>query len=204
MIRFVVTGAPRSGTMWTARALSAAGLDCTHETICARWGPNYDDDTVWRHSAQFGESSPQAGAFVEQMSDAGVIVVRVMRHPLAVVASILARGIIGVSRPIEHFYRHHCPEPWERWDTWDDLPDVVLAFWIAWNKHIDTHADLRWKSPASTHDVTQLAKLLDHDIDSSKIADVPPSNVGNHVTRLGVHSFTPELWAEAIELWESA
>lgn len=83
--RFLITGCGRSGTKYTARLLSAAGVPCGHEVACGPTGfVGFGDAT--------GESSWFAGGYLDQLPD-DVVIVHQVRHPEATVRSFHRIGL---------------------------------------------------------------------------------------------------------------
>ena len=80
---FVVTGCARSGTGYTARLLTDLGVPCDHEALFTPYTERFDGFSGTR-----GDSSWLAVPFIDQLP-AGTVVLHQVRHPKAVVSSLL-------------------------------------------------------------------------------------------------------------------
>ena len=86
MRRFLITGCGRSGTKYMAELMGALGISCGHELVFTSAG--YDGE--WGDWPT-GESSSYAPPLLDKLPS-DVVVFHVVRNPLHVVRSILARG----------------------------------------------------------------------------------------------------------------
>lgn len=204
MIDFIVTGTGRSTTKYTAEVLTAAGLPCSHETVCASWTDEYGDDGLWRQ-AFGGESSWQAAPFLSAMQAEGVKVIHLVRHPVLVASSMVSNRMLvpepdGSLLPWHEFIVEHLGNR-----IWRMHPhDRALQFWIEWNRMIGETPDLRWFAPVALPDVDDLAYLLGRRIDLSATASIPKQvNHWREVERLKRRDFTRVIWDEAMDLWRS-
>lgn len=159
-MRLLVTGCGRSGTVWLARALCLAGVDCGHErtyslTRCGEGG--WSAEVSW-----LAAPHPRP---------ADVHVVHLVRHPLAVIRSQVARG--GLARRAgdrreaydRYIYRHL---PGLR-----DLPTQLercAAFWVRWNRLVDADERMRVED-VTAETVTRLARVVDP---SAGLTGLPP------------------------------
>lgn len=204
MIAFVITGTGRSGTMWAAEALTAAGLPCAHEHSCSSWDDDYGDDQVWRDMpGGLGESSWQAAPFVGAMQRAGVPVVHLVRHPIEVASSLIGNNmlqpILGEPLPWHRFIEAHIGDHIFRLHP----HDRALRFWTEWNRQIE-QPDLRWLQPVTWVDFRHLGRLLGRVVDFHQIDKVPTDmNRWSPVTRLQRRDFTQAVYDEAMDLWRS-
>lgn len=204
MIDFVITGTGRSGTMWAAKALTAAGLPCAHEHSCSSWEDDYSDDQVWRDMpGGLGESSWQAAPFVGAMQRAGVPVVHLVRDPIEVASSLVANEML---LPVDD-----TPLPWHQFiaaHIGDHIfrlhpHDRALRFWTEWNKQI-TEPDLRWLQPVLDSNVVDLGRLLGRIVDTTEMDTVPTdTNRWSPVKGLQRRDFTQVIYDEAMDLWRS-
>lgn len=92
----LITGLPRSGTVWAATALTAAGLSCRSEHVFGLRRRNWLERDV-------AESSWLAMPFVHEVD---VPVVRLVRHPVLVLASVMGRDML-VRDDSFGSYRHY-------------------------------------------------------------------------------------------------
>ena len=140
MIRYVVTGCGQSGTMFAARLLSAAGLDCSHETVFSGWGPDYETAPDWRGSGRLGDSSFSAVPFLGELGG-DVVVVHQVRAPLDQIGAVAGQGLLDQSPvpPWVRFVDHHV-------GILDVAPGLrrAAAYWLRWNDAVGSAADIRW------------------------------------------------------------
>lgn len=197
MIGFCVTGAPRSTTLWSAKAFTMAGLPCHHEYACSAWTDTYGDNGVWASAPPCGESAAQAAPFTPLMRDAGVRVIHLIREPLACVASMIGWGLLDDDEtiPFHHFITAHVGNIWAEYDR---LPDRGLAFWTRWNNLIES--DIRLKAPILPAQIWHIAETWFPDTRLHTIGHPPPANLGTPV-ELAVDDFKPDLWDEATTIW---
>lgn len=125
--RFVAVGSGRSGTGYVCYLLRASGVHCGHEQV---FGPAVAAGTapvVWGDYA--ADSSWLA---VPSLPMLGVPVLAVLRHPLAVVASMVRVGLFTGDRghldPYTSVYYRARPEI-AREST---EPDRALSAWLHW------------------------------------------------------------------------
>lgn len=129
MIDFVITGTGRSGTGFTSKALTTAGVPVGHEEWFTVEHGRRRDDIV-------GDVSWLAVPYLDEFEGP---VVQQVRHPLEVIRSLV--GIEMFSNPTHGPYRWfmfaHLPGL-----TGDDLLDAI-TWWVDWNERIEEHATMR-------------------------------------------------------------
>jgi hypothetical protein len=153
--RFVVTGCPRSGTLFTAKALARLGHTCGHEEIFTP-----ETTSVPDFGDAQGDVSWLAAPFLSDLPT-GTVVVHQLREPMATIRSIVGVRLfqtephalmqlryrlqhyhVRFARPIlnPRFVRFadlHCPGLFE-------LPDEVsrtAAYWVRWHRLIESVKD---------------------------------------------------------------
>jgi hypothetical protein len=153
---FVVTGCPRSGTLFTAEALSRLGHRCGHEQV---FNP-FVTDRFSFGSAQ-GDVSWLAAPFLDRLPE-GSVVLHQLRNPLAVITSLLGQRFlqtkphplmllryrlqyhrVRLARPITNplfirFADRHCPGIF----SFDDEPTRCAFFWVAWTERVTRAASI--------------------------------------------------------------
>lgn len=152
-MRLLVTGSGRSGTTWTAAALRAAGVDCSHERVFTSRGMSADD---W-----LAESSAGAAPFTP-MDD--TYVVRLVRHPLKVIASAVHRGGV-LSR--SDFAARYVPEL----RGISDLAEQAAVYWVRWNDLVVADETLRLED-ATKYEIIRIAAAAGYDTRSDFV--LPP------------------------------
>lgn len=198
MIRFCVTGAPRSTTQWSAQAFTLAGLPCHHEQACSAWTDTYGDDAKWFAAPPCGESAAQAAPFTSLMRACGVRVIHIIREPVACVASMIGRGLLADPLvPINQFIAAHVGDIWSEYET---TQDQGLAFWIRWNELIES--DIRLAAPILPAQIWHMAETWWPDTRLHTLGKLAPANVGTPV-ELSADDFDPVLFKEATALWET-
>lgn len=196
MIRFLITGTPRSSTKWTAHTLTKIGLWCCHEEAFGGWASDYGDQERWRDTDD-GECSWIAAPFSEAVRDAGVPVVGLIRHPMLVAESLVKIGFFHTGQPYLDFIATHTPDVF----TYTDETPInkALRFWIDWNQLIE--CDEWWPVPVNVTRVWAFADRLS--VPTHDLVDAwgPPIN-HKPAWQLSDTQPDPSLLAEAIEWWE--
>lgn len=153
MPQFVITGAPRSGTLYMARLLTLAGVPCSHEELFDPRTLSQLDQVLaakgklhsWKSSdrkATYGEISWMAVPYLDILGSE-IVLLHQVRHPLTCAASLLGRGfgirgrarhpLVGTSIvEYEDFFAKHAPEAYAQ----KTEQDRCLAFWIRWNEYL--------------------------------------------------------------------
>lgn len=157
MRSFVVTGCGRSGTMYTAEVLRAAGVRCGHEQVFTPRGPRLEVDGL------DGDSSWLSVPHLDRLPP-DTLVLHQLRAPMAVIRSWVAKGRFRrwhpegslpkhvakrlLRRPpgglyaYRQYIRHHAPAVFaERSEA-----DRAARYWLLWNemaeanaRHLDYH-----------------------------------------------------------------
>jgi hypothetical protein len=163
-MRLLVTGCGRSGTMWTAAALSSAGIDCGHERAFtpgypdrpARWGTGWWTAEVSGHAAPF---TPLPDTYV----------VRLVRHPINVVTSIIhrrKRGQFGRDERAREFIEKHAPGV----TSIEDPIERAATYWVRWNRLVVADETLRLED-IDQQTVIRLARIIN---DQASLTTLPP------------------------------
>lgn len=163
-MRLLVTGCGRSGTMWMAAALSSAGIDCGHERAFtpgypdrpARWGTGQWTAEVSGHAAPF---TPLPDTYV----------VRLVRHPIAVVTSVIhrrKRSRFGRDERTREFIERHVPGL----TTIEDPIERAGTYWVRWNRLVAADETLRLED-VDRQTVARLARIID---ERASVTTLPP------------------------------
>lgn len=128
-ISFVVTGAGRSGTGYTAKVLSALGYPCLHEGIFDRAAAVppvklfYDEPAVW------GDSSWMVPPAYGSLPD-GVLILHQVRNPVAVIRSHMGIQFFQKPNAYTRFALAHLTSV-----RADDYAVVkCMKLWVEWNR----------------------------------------------------------------------
>jgi hypothetical protein len=155
--RILVVGAARSGTMWAADVLRAAGIPCTHET---------DYTLMARGPVRVAESSWFAVPFLDDVPD-DVTVVHIVRDPLDCVQSLRDRRVFAWSEDAGNIWLTRFNNG--RWAS-EVYPEIraqrdglhrAIAYWTVWNEAIERsgRAAVRWRLlDVSVRDVEELSE----------------------------------------------
>lgn len=146
-MRLIVTGTGRSGTLWAAEALSAAGIDCGHERA---FDPRRHGEGDWVADSSWlaAPCTPFADAYV----------VHLVRHPLDVIRSRATWGTFQRRRG-----------PWARWairhvpamaDPTLSPVERAAVHWTGWVQLITADETLRLEGVTAA-DIGRLARLVD-------------------------------------------
>ena len=129
-MKLLITGCGRSGTMYLANLLNAAGIKTAHESNIARYGygagDDYDIDVNWMRASKLNGK------------DLGYEVIQVVRHPLLVASSFKHMNFfetVGVHmQAVEELLGKDIRNR--------EYPE--LDYWIDWNTYISKYADYRF------------------------------------------------------------
>lgn len=86
--QLLITGAPRSGTTWVAYFLKLCGVHCGHESVFTPRG--FDGFARKALPHMHAECSWMAAPFLDEIAKTGIALAHAVRHPLAVIASLVA------------------------------------------------------------------------------------------------------------------
>ena len=135
-IAYVVVSSPRSGTSYTAEALSRIGLNCGHEKAFSPGRPVYHKgEKFW------GDSSWMAVPFLVKMP-MGTLVLHQLRDPIKTLDSMSARrqlrgntqsGGQGPRGEYTKFLNAH----FDNWESDESQHERLARFWVEWNLKIE-------------------------------------------------------------------
>lgn len=143
----IITGCQRSGTAYIAAVVTACGHWCSHERV-------FSD---LREPVPRPETVEASWAAAPRLSTLDAHVVHQVRHPLAVIASSMARSTFaGKMRPSARWaYEQH---PQIVRDSDRNHLVRAMRFWLEWNLLIEPHARHRWRVEDLTAE--QVAQVL--------------------------------------------
>jgi hypothetical protein len=158
---FVITGCPRSGTLFMGEALSRLGHRCGHEQVFNPFVADTASSNNFSFGSAQGDVSWLAAPFLPRLPE-GTILFHQLRDPLAVITSLIGQRFLQTEphpfmmvryrlqhhrvrfgRPITnpHFIRfaeRHCPDVF----SYTDEPTRCAHFWTEWTKLVAQAADL--------------------------------------------------------------
>jgi hypothetical protein len=181
--RFLITGTGRCGTGYMAHLLAASGVPCGHEQV---YRPVGSQEWGWLR----GESSWLAAPYLDRFNGH---VVQLVRHPLAVIGSLVGIGFFNDELSDTHGpYRAYVDHRMNGKPEWADLDETekAMLFVHYWNRSIEPHADqLIRVEDVTPEDLVVIARAAgaNHSpIDFHQaLADVPTNiNTRNH-TQIG-------------------
>lgn len=159
-MRFAVTGCAGSGTRYIANLLTECGASTAHERVFkATYG---SDSSLDDHE---GESSHAAAAY---LPIDGTVGVHLIRPPLDVVASIVARGLLrgGGTRNFRPFVERHVGST--------GLPagsELAAWYWLTWNRLAASRTETTWRiHRLSADDVMWLSHVAELKLDGDHVA----------------------------------
>lgn len=129
MLKYVVTGAGRSGTGYMSKLLTSVGIPCGHEQV---FGLDGMRDTPYQAG-----SSWLAMPWLADLA-ADVRVIHLVRHPVKAISSLLTVRALQ-TEPYAAFIRRHVP----RLVEWKTDADRATYYWLKWNQAVEAHADYR-------------------------------------------------------------
>ena len=159
---FIITGCARSGTAYTSRLLTAAGVPCTHEEVfslevaetvsadgwraaCRRWrkpGDWADPDSDSPAPPAKGESSWLAAPLLDQLPK-DILVFHQLRNPLHVIRSLMRRRFFHPNRGTGSDYAKYARRQMKRevfsqdWNTIEDADSPLvqcMKYWVRWTQ----------------------------------------------------------------------
>ena len=145
MTSLLITGAGRSGTLYTATVIAAAGIDAGHERA-----------VNIRGSRKLKAGEVEVSWLAAYLDVAGYTVQQV-RHPLAAIASLAAGGAFDPSTKAWRWAKYAIA----RYPEIATQPTPTLraaCYWLLWNGGIQ--ADERWQVETLT--ARQLNRALGH------------------------------------------
>jgi hypothetical protein len=131
--QFVITGSGRCGTTWISRALTRAGVATGHEAVFNPWSPE------WPEYLQ-GDSSWVAACELDRVDALGVPVALLVRHPLAVVRSLVEIGFF--TWDLTNLYHEPLSEAFPEVYDWRTPQDRALEAWVQLNSAALTRAEM--------------------------------------------------------------
>lgn len=156
-LRYVVTGTGRSGTVYLARLLTAAGLPCGHESFFTPWGldmararlaghaPVYSSaisveaggDWVPKPDELVADSSYMAAPYLYSDLLEGACIIHAVRHPIAVINSfVLGLGYFLEPQPTDIWHEFIYGILPELRQHWHPLERAAL-YYARWNRVIE-------------------------------------------------------------------
>jgi hypothetical protein len=131
----LITGCQRSGTAYTSALFTASGHWCSHERF-------YNEHAQYPLRPETIESSHAAAPFLADIPE-DTLVVHLVRHPLAVVSSLLANRKFSGKKPASvKFARKHAPQILNESDN--EL-QAVMRYWVEWNALVDPVTSVTWR-----------------------------------------------------------
>jgi len=126
-VKWLITGTGRCGTGYVANVLQSVGFNCGHEAVFTLGGVGYAQKTMHEFD---GDASWLAVPYLDDPLLADVGVVHLVRHPKAVVDSMLNMELwTSEDYSGYHLFAHnHCPEMAQ----WKRPADVATAFCHNW------------------------------------------------------------------------
>lgn len=190
MIKFVVTGPPRSGTQWMTTVLNEAGLECSHEAL------PWLRTTPWLEKADaVGECSWAAVPQEQMLRDSGTYLVDLMRHPIETADSITMQRILE-HKSRRQFIEKYRPEVFRH----KHAHDQALRFWLEWRVEGET-----WKLPPSASDLVnlgfQVGARVTH-MSAARALDTPLVDKRPRARVARPKDYDPGLVREAMERWD--
>lgn len=139
MVKLLITGTPRSGTVFISKVISALGVRCRHEFV-------FDSGDCAFHPTRLPEVDVEvswvAPPLLDKLPDS-VPLLHQVRHPLKVIRCILHNHFL---RPgTEHIHiKRFMVDSCNDIDLTDEL-DAAIKFWIQWNEMIEPYAIRRFQ-----------------------------------------------------------
>jgi len=195
MYKLIVTGCPRSGTMFMSRLLSQGGISCNHEFFYGMPGQ------ATAKSRAIAEASWLAVPFLgRDKKEWGAKVIHIVRNPLKQMSSLAHMHVFEEhafrANPYSMFKELHLPNLRRH-----RLLDRYIYFWVRWNDSIIKHADFTYRLEDIVKNPQEVFDDLKHDTKGVKL-DVSKENAYDNVKQLKLKDFEDCLYYE--ELIEEA
>jgi hypothetical protein len=168
--QFIITGCPRSGTLYITQVFTELGIACEHETLFSidhvidtfpkikyvhalkSWKASKPDITIC------GEVSWLAVPFLD-LIDPSITILHQVREPIACVKSLYGRGFFlenrpGVRKRFTKFANDHL-----KTNKFENEIDRCFAFWTWWNKAAEKYARLTYKVETTKENPTHLMNI---------------------------------------------
>jgi len=155
ILKYIITGMPRSGTQFMAHLFRNAEIPCGHEMFFGFPGMG-----EYVENAQ-ADSSWLAGGVLEEWKEKGVKILHITRNPIKVINSLFTRNFFereGINRGTLFMIYPYIffPEIMNK-----KAFDKYILFYIKWNEEIEKYADARVKIEDVNEDLTLPFKKLD-------------------------------------------
>uniref|UniRef100_A0A6M3M7S3 Putative sulfotransferase domain contining protein n=1 Tax=viral metagenome TaxID=1070528 RepID=A0A6M3M7S3_9ZZZZ len=132
-LQLIGVGTGRCGTRYVAKLLSSAGLLCGHEYFFSYPGLVEARRRLGQErNAYVGDASWLAVPLLESPELRDALVVHIVRHPKAVIESML-RVPPGLAPPYDAYLRRHLPIMW----AYDEEIDRDALRYVGWNRWIE-------------------------------------------------------------------
>jgi hypothetical protein len=160
-IKFLITGMPRSGTVYMARLLTSLEIMCGHESIFTPEGiegainrlneekeiitsaVSSDVKEIWfDHKNQIAESSYLSVPYLDHECLNSCKIIHLVRNPIKVIISIYYDANFWRSEgqlPYKNFVYSHFPELKEI----ENEIERTVAFYVLWNEKAERKSDIR-------------------------------------------------------------
>lgn len=138
MIKYLITGAARSGTGYMAQVLKSAGIPCGHETIFSHGGLESAELAVLGQPELEADCSWLAAPFLADEWLEDVCIVHLVREPRKAIESVISVKALEQDTPYSRFAFRHLAELRD----WRRPEERAACYWLAWNRMIAPHATI--------------------------------------------------------------
>ena len=164
MLKYLVTGTGRCGTVYMARLLSSIGIMCGHETTFDHRGfefaleklkkrnfvttaVSHPEEKWFVAKDMIAEASYMAAPFLDKKELSHIKIIHVVRNPLQVISSYVSdihffgNCLLPGFPPYIKFVLNHCPEI----NNYETEIEKACCYYVLWNEMIEKNAE---KHPA--------------------------------------------------------
>jgi hypothetical protein len=157
-LKYLITGCPRSATLYMALLFQTAGIPIAHEQYFGVPGAGY-----WLNYA-IGESSSMAVPFLSKVPS-GTKVIHIVRDPLKVVTSLYEWGLFESDKYwFSLMMKDYFPSIFE----FKGL-DKYLHFYIGWNRQIEIFTKLRYRIEDINKNPKKIFEDLGENVEGKKL-----------------------------------
>lgn len=177
--KYLITGTPRSATLYMALLFQSAGIPIPHEQYFGMPGGGF-----WLNHA-IGDSSCIAVPFLERVPK-GTKIIHIVRNPLKVLTALYRWQFLEDNDGMNSFWfsilsRGTMPS----WKKFDGL-DRYIHYYIGWNRAIECFTDLRYRVEDINKNPKKIFDDLGEDVTGKKLyrnTKTHSANIKKYLTR---------------------
>lgn len=171
-LKYIITGAPRSATLYMALLFQSAGIPIPHEQFFGAPGGGF-----WLNYA-VGDSSSLAVPFLNKIPK-DTKIIHIVRNPLKVITTLSKWGFLDNDEVMRDF--------WMSILVLDTMPSIkqfngldrYIHFYIGWNRTIELYTKTRYRIEDINKNPKKLFDDLGEDVKGKKLYRNVKTHTGN-------------------------